>query len=58
MIGMVSQDLKYRGGACRLVIGNGNRFRENCTVHIGTEDGGGETRIGDDNLIMVAAHGA
>ena len=56
MVGMLSQDLKYRGGACRLVIGSGNRFRENCTVHIGTEDGGGETRIGNNNLIMVAAH--
>jgi UDP-N-acetylglucosamine acyltransferase len=56
LIGAVSQDLKYRGGACPLIIGSHNKFRENCTVHIGTEDGGGETRIGDDNLFMVASH--
>jgi UDP-N-acetylglucosamine acyltransferase len=56
VIGAVSQDLKYRGGDCPLIIGSDNTFRENCTVHIGTEDGGGATRIGDHNLIMVAAH--
>jgi UDP-N-acetylglucosamine acyltransferase len=56
VIGCVSQDLKYRGGDCSVIIGNGNRFREACTVHIGTEDGGGITRIGDDNLLMVNAH--
>ena len=56
VVGGLSQDLKYRGGACRLVIGSHNRFRENCTVHIGTEDGGGHTKIGDHNLIMVGAH--
>jgi UDP-N-acetylglucosamine acyltransferase len=56
VVGAVSQDLKYRGGDCRVVIGSGNRFRENSTVHVGTEDGGGETRIGDNNLIMVGSH--
>jgi len=55
-LGAVSQDLKYRGGKCELVIGHHNTFRENCTIHIGTEDGGGLTRLGDGNLIMVAAH--
>ena len=56
LIGAISQDLKYRGGACPVIIGNNNTFRENCTVHMGTEEGGGVTRIGDGNLIMVAAH--
>jgi UDP-N-acetylglucosamine acyltransferase len=56
LVGAVSQDLKYRGGDCRVTIGSGNRFRENSTVHVGTEDGGGETRIGDNNLIMVGSH--
>ena len=56
VIGGSPQDLKYRGGPCRLVIGNHNQFREACTVHIGTEDGGGYTRIGDHNLFMVGAH--
>src|SRR5947209_3115975 len=48
LVGAVSQDLKYRGGGCRVVIGNNNVIRENATIHIGTEDGGGETRIGND----------
>jgi UDP-N-acetylglucosamine acyltransferase len=56
LIGAVSQDLKYRGGDCTVLIGDDNKFRENCTVHIGTEDGGGYTKIGSHNLIMVAAH--
>jgi UDP-N-acetylglucosamine acyltransferase len=56
VIGCVSQDLKYRGGDCTVVIGNANRFREACTVHIGTEEGGGVTQIGDDNLLMVNVH--
>ena len=56
VVGAVSRDLKYRGGNCRVVIGNNNAIRENVTIHIGTEDGGGETRIGNDNLIMVGAH--
>lgn len=55
-IGGAPQDLKYRGGNCRLVIGSRNVFRELTTVHIGTEDGGGITRIGDDNLFMSGAH--
>jgi len=40
------------GGAC--VIGARNVIREHATVHRGT--GGGETRIGDDNLLMVGVH--
>jgi UDP-N-acetylglucosamine acyltransferase len=56
LVGAVSQDLKYRGGNCPLVIGSGNKFRENCTIHIGTEDGGGMTKIGSNNLLMVASH--
>jgi UDP-N-acetylglucosamine acyltransferase len=56
LLGAVSQDLKYRGGNCTLEIGDGNTFRENCTIHIGTEDGGAITKIGSHNLIMVAAH--
>jgi ABC-type Na+ efflux pump permease subunit len=55
LIGAISQDLKYRGGECPVIIGNDNSFRENCTVHMGTEDGGAATRIGNNNLIMVAA---
>jgi UDP-N-acetylglucosamine acyltransferase len=55
-IGGTPQDLKYRGAPTRLEIGNGNVIRENVTLHIGTEKGGGLTRIGDQNLLMVNAH--
>lgn len=38
-----------------LVIGRGNRIRENVTIHRGFQPGG-ETRLGDNNLIMVNSH--
>ena len=56
VIGTAPQDKKYKGAATRLEIGAGNAFREACTVHVGTEKGGGLTRIKDDNLFMVNSH--
>lgn len=56
VIGALPQDLKYKGGNCRLVIGNNNTLREGVTIHIGTEAGGGYTRVGDGNLLMVNVH--
>jgi UDP-N-acetylglucosamine acyltransferase len=55
-VGMEPQDLKFKGAPTRLVIGNRNVFRENTTVHRGTEHGGGITKIGDDNFLMAGAH--
>lgn len=55
-IGLEPQDLKYKGGPTRLVVGDRNLIRENCTLHRGTEDGGGITRFGSDNLMQVGAH--
>lgn len=40
----------------RLEIGRNNVIREHATIHVGSPEGGGCTRIGDDNLIMNAAH--
>ncbi len=56
VIGEDPQDLKYRGEPTRLEIGDRNTFREGSTVHTGTELGGGVTRVGDDNHIMVGVH--
>lgn len=56
VIGGPPQDLKYQGEQTRLEIGDANTFREASTVNIGTEKGGGVTRIGSNNLIMVNAH--
>ena len=56
VLGMPPQDLKYRGGDVRLEIGERNTFREMVTVHPGTENGGGVTRIGDDNHLLIGVH--
>lgn len=55
-IGAAPQDKKYAGEPTRLVIGNGNTFRENVTVNRGTVQDVGETRIGDDNWVMAGVH--
>ncbi len=56
-IGDDPQDKKYRQDKnSRLEIGNGNTIREYCSINRGTEDGGGITRLGDDNWIMAYVH--
>jgi UDP-N-acetylglucosamine acyltransferase len=55
-LGRQPQDLKYRGEQTRLVIGERNQIREGVTMNRGTAQGGGLTRIGDDNLFMASAH--
>jgi UDP-N-acetylglucosamine acyltransferase len=55
-IGLVPQDLKFRGEETRLVIGKRNIFREFVTVHRGTRGGGGVTQIGDRNVFMAYVH--
>ncbi len=55
-IGSINQDLKYHGEEAYLKIGDRNTIRESVTMNIGTEGGGGITRVGDDNLFMVGAH--
>ncbi len=56
VLGGPPQDLKYKNEPTRLEIGNGNVIREFVTLHRGTADGGGITRIGNKNLIMAYAH--
>jgi UDP-N-acetylglucosamine acyltransferase len=56
VLGKSPQSRAYKGEPTRLVIGNGNTFREYVTVHRGTVDGGGETVIGDKNLFMISSH--
>lgn len=55
-IGEINQDLKYRDEPTKTIIGDRNRIREHVTIHRGTIQGGGVTRIGDDNLLMVNVH--
>ncbi|MBP7747943.1 MAG: acyl-ACP--UDP-N-acetylglucosamine O-acyltransferase [Phycisphaerae bacterium] len=59
VLGAAPQDLKYKGGPTRLVVGAENIFREHVTIHRGTEAdqrSGGVTRIGNHNLLMVGVH--
>ncbi len=55
-IGSNPQDLKYKGEKTELVIGDNNVIREYVTANPGTSGGGGITKIGDKNLLMIGAH--
>src|ERR1700758_4539132 len=52
-LGTPPQSVKYRGGATRLIIGADCDIRENVTMNIGTEDGGGVTSVGDRCFFMA-----
>jgi len=54
-IGMKTQDLKYKGGAPRLNVGNHNVFREGVTIHCATNDNEA-TVVGSHNLFIIQAH--
>lgn len=55
-IGGDPQDKKYAGERSELVIGDDNTIHEYVTINRGTADGGGATRVGDDNWIMAYVH--
>ncbi len=56
-IGEDPQDKKFSGvGESRLEIGDGNTMREYCSINRGTPQGGGVTRLGDDNWLMAYCH--
>ncbi len=56
VLGSIPQDLKYAGEQSRLTVGARNRIREFATLSLGTEGGGMETTVGDDNLFMNYSH--
>ncbi|MDB9826070.1 acyl-ACP--UDP-N-acetylglucosamine O-acyltransferase [Candidatus Pelagibacter sp.] len=55
-VGSDPQDLKYNSEKTKLIIGNDNTIREYTTINTGTTQGGGVTKIGNNNLIMISAH--
>jgi UDP-N-acetylglucosamine acyltransferase len=55
-LGSPPQSLSYRGGSTKLVVGADCDIRENVTMSVGTEDGGGITEVGDRCFFMVGAH--
>jgi len=50
------QDKKFAGERTELVIGDRNLIREFTTINRGTGDGGGVTRLGDDNWVLAYVH--
>lgn len=54
-IGLKTQDLKWKGGVTRTVIGNNNTFREYVTINSATADGE-VTTVGNDNHILAYCH--
>lgn len=56
-LGEDPQDKKFSGaGESRLEIGDRNTIREYCSINRGTPQGGGLTRMGDDNWLMAYCH--
>jgi UDP-N-acetylglucosamine acyltransferase len=55
-IGEANQDKKYQGEPTRTEIGDRNTIREYVTINRGTAQGGGVTRLGNDNWIMAYVH--
>jgi UDP-N-acetylglucosamine acyltransferase len=55
-VGEDPQDLKYAGEETWLEIGDRNQIRESATLHRGTTQDQGITKIGNDNLLMAYTH--
>ena len=55
-VGGDPQDKKLKGERTELIIGDRNSVREFVTLNRGTGDGGGVTRIGNDNLLLAYTH--
>ena len=55
-IGNDPQDLKFDGEKTELEIGDNNKIREYVSINIGTNGGGGLTKIGNNCLFMVSSH--
>lgn len=56
IVGGPPQDLSYKGEPTRVIVGNDNLIREYVSIHRGTVNGGGETLIGDGNMLMGYSH--
>jgi UDP-N-acetylglucosamine acyltransferase len=54
-LGGEPQDVKFKGEASRLVIGDDNLIRESVTIHRASGDGE-LTRVGSRNFLMIGVH--
>jgi len=55
-VGMAPQDVKYRGEPTRTEIGPRVQLREHVTVHRGTPQGTGVTRVGAGSFLLAVSH--
>ncbi|PTY37175.1 acyl-[acyl-carrier-protein]--UDP-N-acetylglucosamine O-acyltransferase [Saccharospirillum sp. MSK14-1] len=55
-VGEACQDLKYNGEPTKLIVGDNNTIREGVTLHRGTVQDQGETRVGSNCLLMAYSH--
>lgn len=55
-LGEAPQHLGYGGEDTLVEIGDGNTVREYTTINRGTAEGGGVTRIGNNNFLMAYVH--
>ena len=55
-VGDDSPDKKYKGEATKLIIGDENQIREGVTIHRGTVQEKGVTKIGNRNLLLAYSH--
>lgn len=55
-VGMPPQDVKYRGEPTRVEIGARAQLREHVTVHRGTAQGSGVTRVGAGCYLLAVSH--
>lgn len=55
-IGAEPQHIRYAGEPTAVEIGNNNVIREYCSIHRGTVQGRGTTKIGDRNFLMAYTH--
>jgi len=54
-IGLKTQDLTWKGGLTKTIIGDHNTFREGVTIHSATNDGDA-TVVGSNNNLLAYAH--
>jgi UDP-N-acetylglucosamine acyltransferase len=55
-VGEACQDKKYKDEPTKLIIGDNNVIRECATIHRGTIQDEGITKIGSNNLFMAYTH--
>lgn len=55
-LGSKPQDYKFKNEETFLEIGSGNTIREYVTINPGTANGGGLTKVGNNNFLMISCH--